>query len=685
MKPTMPVTTFRCWRGWCGVCLLALWLATSAVRAADVPADIAPPVRLEQIERTQRARPQAAVAALQPLRATLPAASPLAAEVEVVRGLLQIRLGDTAGAELSARWLDNAAAEGRNPVAAACALLLRAQATARDGPLGRADRMMSDADARLPDDAPASLRVRFLQTHAKIKDSWGKLDAAVRLYQQALQIADPALPGWRRAELRNGLAYSYYQAQQFDRALQISDQAVALARASGDALTLSGSMSTRGIVLSALDRPKGELAAMRAAIDEARRAGSQYEEVRGLANLADFYLKHDDYATALQLARQALPLAREIRDLGSQSVALANAGLALIAMGRRQQGLELARQSLAIDERTGSLTNLSVMHQELGTYLERAGFLHDAWLEDVEHRRLADEVFRREHQQAILELQEGFDHEQRQRELALLDRQHRLQAAQLTGQTLQQRLWAVGAAAALLLIAVVGLLAWRMRHSNAALASSNALLKEQSERDPLTGLANRRHFQAEMRRLGADGVLEGSVLLIDADHFKLINDHHGHAAGDAVLVALAQRLRATLREQDLTVRWGGEEFLVIVRALPPAEVEALAERLLRAIGGEPVMFEARRIAVTVSIGFATFPLEPARHPMSWERAIDLVDTALYLAKAHGRNRAYGVRYLEADDPQRVPAAASTLESAWRDGRVALAQLSGPGVECQVSA
>ncbi len=652
-------------------------LAAAVVAAAPAAPSATPAAELASLEATQRARPAAAVAALEPLLSKLGAEAALAAELQLLRGLLQVKLGEPAAVEQTARWLDMAAADSGNPAAAACASLLRAQAMARDGPLGRADRLMAEAGARLPADSSVSLRVRFLQAHAKVKDLSGKLDDAVRLAQQALQLADPVLPAWRRAELRNALAYSYFQAQQLERAQKISAEAVALAQGSGDALAVATAMATRGIVLSGLDRPQDELQAMQTAIEYARLAGSRHEEVRGLANLADYYLKHDDPATALRLSRQALPLAREVRDLSSESVALANAGLALIAMGQRAEGLALARQSLAIDERTGSLTGLSSTQMELGMVLEKAGFLKDAWLANVEHRRLADEVFRREHQQAILELQEGFDHAQRQRELTLLDREHQLQAAAFTGNTLRQRLWVLGTVVALLLVGVVAALAWRMRHTNARLATTNAQLKVQSERDPLTGLANRRHFQAEMRRVAADGMLEGSVLLIDADHFKHINDRHGHGAGDAVLVAIADRLRATLREQDLTVRWGGEEFLVVVRALPPAEVEALAERLLRAIGGTPVAVGSTQIAVTVSIGFATFPIEPARRPMSWERAIDLVDTALYLAKAHGRNRAYGVRMLHADDDNRVPGAASTLESAWRDGRVALAQLSGP--------
>jgi diguanylate cyclase (GGDEF)-like protein len=252
-----------------------------------------------------------------------------------------------------------------------------------------------------------------------------------------------------------------------------------------------------------------------------------------------------------------------------------------------------------------------------------------------------------------------------------------LKEATLERRDLQQRLWAAGVTAGVLLLAVVGVLLRRMRHSNSQLRSSNEQLLVASARDPLTGLANRRHLLAAMERTAkAGGGFQGAMLLIDIDHFKRINDLHGHAAGDTVLVEVARRLRAALRDQDLTVRWGGEEFLIVVDGLPQGEVEALAERLLLAIGGEPVSLGAQRITVTASIGFAVFPIEPARLPLSWERAIDLVDTAMYLAKAHGRNRAYGVRALHGEEGGHA-AQPGLLESAWRDGRADLTHLPGP--------
>jgi predicted signal transduction protein with EAL and GGDEF domain len=119
---------------------------------------------------------------------------------------------------------------------------------------------------------------------------------------------------------------------------------------------------------------------------------------------------------------------------------------------------------------------------------------------------------------------------------------------------------------------------------------------------------------------------------------------------------------------------------VVVRALAPEQVEALARRMLAAMAATPVHAAGHTVHVSGSIGFATFPIEPTRLAVPWERAIDLVDTAMYLAKAHGRNRAYGVRLLHARDAATLDEITRSREAAWRRGEVTLALLEGPAHE-----
>ncbi len=155
--------------------------------------------------------------------------------------------------------------------------------------------------------------------------------------------------------------------------------------------------------------------------------------------------------------------------------------------------------------------------------------------------------------------------------------------------------------------------------------------------DPLTGILNRRGFADAfahaMRRARRTGSHPG-LLLLDIDHFKKVNDMHGHAAGDAIMVETAQRLRATLRDGDCAGRWGGDEFVVMITDADAVGLQTAALRVLNAIRGQPFEYApGERIRLTTSLG---------GHIASEGEPLELVghkaDLALYAAKAAGRNR-----------------------------------------------
>lgn len=184
-----------------------------------------------------------------------------------------------------------------------------------------------------------------------------------------------------------------------------------------------------------------------------------------------------------------------------------------------------------------------------------------------------------------------------------------------------------------------------------ALAQANRQLEEASLTDPLTGLRNRRYFGLEMPtecerviRRATRTEVQGDLVFIlaDIDHFKRINDQYGHAAGDAVLVEFANRIRALLRAGDIAVRWGGEEFLIVLREVERSHAGALAARLLDAVRAAPFHIAEGDIEVTCSAGWAAFPFVPdAPRSNSAEQVVAFADAALYQAKRSGRNRAMG--------------------------------------------
>lgn len=162
--------------------------------------------------------------------------------------------------------------------------------------------------------------------------------------------------------------------------------------------------------------------------------------------------------------------------------------------------------------------------------------------------------------------------------------------------------------------------------------------------DPLTGLFNRRYALAHLDRIAARARETGrrfAVMVLDLDRFKSVNDTWGHAAGDAVLEAVANRLRENMRPTDLVARIGGEEFLI---ALPDATIGAAriaAERLCRVIGETPVLLPDGRnsVSVTISVGLALGPrLAPGDEESAARDAFARADAALLAAKSEGRNQ-----------------------------------------------
>ena len=177
-----------------------------------------------------------------------------------------------------------------------------------------------------------------------------------------------------------------------------------------------------------------------------------------------------------------------------------------------------------------------------------------------------------------------------------------------------------------------------LRRQKAELAQALEQIRQLATHDDLTGLLNRRAMLDRMQLEQRRSLRSGSPLLIaqlDIDHFKVVNDTHGHAAGDLVLQSFADTVRRYVRDTDVLARWGGEEFVLLLCDTPAADAVALMERLRQAVQAMqvPVAQGGQPITVTVSIGLARHtPADPLAGTL--ERA----DRALYAAKAGGRNR-----------------------------------------------
>ncbi|MBQ4836263.1 tetratricopeptide repeat-containing diguanylate cyclase [Pseudoalteromonas luteoviolacea] len=269
----------------------------------------------------------------------------------------------------------------------------------------------------------------------------------------------------------------------------------------------------------------------------------------------------------------------------------------------------------------------------------------------------------------LLQLEAQYSLAAQKQQLSVLEKDNALQAQQLiqhqqqidNAHLAQQR----GVLGLLLIALVLGFGYWRWQNKRylitlkqqvaertAELAERNKRLQALSFTDSLTGLNNRHYFfsvidaQIKPQSSPQSEKQEMIFCLLDIDHFKKVNDTYGHAAGDLVLQTVADILKQCTREGDLVIRWGGEEFLIVMPNMTHNEAIEAVERVRRQVECFPFVVNEQAIQVTCSIGFAPYPLtNGANKSLSWEQVIELADNGLYMAKKEHRNAWVGLHRL----------------------------------------
>lgn len=437
------------------------------------------------------------------------------------------------------------------------------------------------------------------------------------------------------------------------------------------------------------------------ALDVARRHGDSANYAATLGTWAGYLVDSGEFAPALAAAEESLAVSGAIGDRPSVGFDLLNSGRALLGLGRLAEADTRLHDALAIgrelnqheiiahsqvslaevalargdatqankllqaafaDPQTARYKPLMVEVNELrekiataiGKPVQALQFAHAA-------AALREELLGTRASRRLAAQESQYARAAADQQLALASKENQLQATRLAQQHLQRNYVIVAACG---LGATLLLLAWRfagVRKLNNALATRNAeiesqraalshandRLQQQADElfqaaisDPLTGVSNRGHLMRQLDARIADCARNGgelAALLIDFDHFKRINDAHGHLYGDRVLVAGVQTLRQWLEPGDLLGRYGGEEFIAVVSGGGAANAIRVAERLRERVAEAMTDFlpEANG-AVTISIGIAL--LSSLAKPPRLEALIEAADRAVYAAKSAGRNR-----------------------------------------------
>ncbi|MBH9553631.1 tetratricopeptide repeat-containing diguanylate cyclase [Inhella gelatinilytica] len=461
-----------------------------------------------------------------------------------------------------------------------------------------------------------------------------------------------------------------------DEAKKVLQEALQLARATPRIL-----VRVKTYEADLLVRRGGDRAAHRGLLEEAMAVAerAQLPHLRaGLqVSLADAYLHSDQPQKAQKAMEEALPVLEKLGDPRTIRTARHNLAVAHI----QQRHFDAAKAQVAILDRMtvghDDLRSRTEEMRELGVAWARAGQSREALSLYHAERQLTQDAQRQAREAVLAELRAKYDADKQKSQVELLRRETEVRAQTLDNQGAARKVTVIAAVLAGLCAVIAMLALVRVRQAHTRLRANQALLQVLSERDPMTQLANRRHFLAAMQKRGAEP-LTGALMMVDIDHFKRINDGYGHGAGDVVIQTVAKRLQGTMRDGDLLVRWGGEEFLVLAPSIKPSHIQLLADRLLQAVGSQPVVVNGKeQLRVTISVGFVCFPLPPADLSLHWERAVNWADLALYVAKHRGRNRAVGVGEAQAADEEALTRIEADFEGAAAAARIKLLQVNGP--------
>lgn len=500
-------------------------------------------------------------------------------------------------------------------------------------------------------------------------------------YERAID-ALAELPGersiLRRASLNLQIARVQSDLKNYSRAQDMLEQLIDEAKRFNQVGYLPSLYLSLGFVLAEQQKFAEAEQANLAGLSLAKEQQLQGLKLTFKNNLGSIYLDQADYNKAEQILKLALEETIPLEEPDTEYIIRFNLGFIAAMRGAVDSGLQQMQQAFE-------------HYQQRGNKVEIEGFLpwfarvyryskdFEQLANTLEYQlELREAILSESREKSINDLQARYDMKSQNQRITILQQQNDLQEELLKNKQLQQKLTLLFVLvmffAAILLIQLY----LKVRRSNRRLKEMNKALEYQSLRDPLTGLFNRRAMQERMtKRLQSPQTSPCSLLLLDIDFFKQINDHYGHAAGDAVLIEISQRLSALSSKEDLVIRWGGEEFLIVMPIKPQAEIDAFCQQLMQVVSAEAVNYEGESIAVTISGGFINLPFANIpEQQFNWERVLQIADMALYLSKVNGRNQINLITDLTVSFEEVEPHLQSDLSGAIRANMVQYHTLNG---------
>lgn len=556
-----------------------------------------------------------------------------------------------------------------------------------EGKYGEAFLLLNDVEIPLSSSRMPRVRYYGHNLISRVYADWNRYDDALRhllLAQDAVNETNNERTPIRQQYLDYSIAIIQSELKNWEGSLKTINKAIQSAKQNELEYDLPDFYLHKSYVEAGMDEREASLASLRKAYQAAVKDEREYLLPVILNNFGDHYMYEKKWEEARSHLREALELAEEVEDIWMAQTIHFNLGFIDVHQGNTEAGLEEMREAVEFYRKEDIKTEVEGLLGELAEAYEIAG-QHQKQAETLKQQmELMEELYQSDQQQNLANLQQLYESKDKEQQIELLERQNELKQQLLEINEQRNLIWLLLGIVAVFAALFVFLMYRKARRANLRLKEANNLLADQSRRDPLTGLWNRRALQEEMEARKQHGerreaaAHSDGLILLDIDFFKRINDKYGHAAGDKVLIEISQRLQKECRASDKLIRWGGEEFLFLVRNVSSADLEEMSERILKAIAKEPIAYEGQEIFVTTTIGFIRLPFaDIPEHEMDWEKVLQVADMALYTGKAHGRNRVCGVTDLYVEYSTARSVLESDLSEALNKNWISMVTIEGP--------
>lgn len=522
--------------------------------------------------------------------------------------------------------------------------------------------------------SPSIVSAELNYTRGFAVENLGEFDSAITNYQNGLEIAESLNDKKNIATGLINLGAIYYLTQKFDRSLIVFNQALNIAIPLKDNELLGYIYSELGILYEYMYEEEKAMAFYLKSYEYFQQAGKNFNAYNSLRNIAINHVRHRRYEEAIKINKEIVEHEKEIGNI--EIMASAYMGLAWSYLKKKESNPEAAYEYLKISEQYSSQgeqykievsfgINKAYLLYEMKKYNEvletlsliepllqdkkmhKAAIINVLFLKSSiyyeqeqyekayhlqnEYFKLGTELRESSNYEAVEDLRMRYESEQADIKKQLLDQQQSLQTIRLKESEYQEENRNIILAFSAIVVLIIGWFLLRIIRGQQRLVFL-------SQTDGLTGVVNRRRlielsdfffYQAKKAKI------EFSVLMIDVDDFKLINDTYGHKVGDKVLTKVAQIGAATMRSTDEFGRFGGEEFIALLPETGLEQAKNIAERLRKSINEHEIWRNLIKGNVAVSIGVSCVDLDVHKNA---DDLIKSADILLYKAKNQGKNQ-----------------------------------------------